>query len=101
MSITEGTSLLVQRVSRLTPPLPGDALSGATSFPASLLAETVALVQLLQGLPLALDQAGAYIEETGCSLMDYLQRYREQRKQVLARRGGHGETHPAPVSTTM
>ncbi len=33
------------------------------------------LVNLLDGLPLALDQAGAYIEEFACSLPDYLECY--------------------------
>ena len=32
----------------------------------------------LGGLPLALDQAGAYIEETQCSLADYLGFYQTQ-----------------------
>jgi len=30
------------------------------------------LVAAMDGLPLALDQAGAYIEETSCSVGDYL-----------------------------
>ena len=33
----------------------------------------------LGGLPLALDQAGAYIEETGCGLASYLDLYRQRR----------------------
>ncbi len=59
------------------------------------------LSALLGGLPLALDQAGAYLEETGCSIADYLQRYRQQRKLVLGRRGSHGGMHPASVATTL
>lgn len=59
------------------------------------------LVTLLEGLPLALDQAGAYIEESGCGVADYLQRCRDQRKMVLERRGTHGGAHPASVSTTL
>jgi len=35
------------------------------------------------GLPLALDQAGAYIEQTSLSLSDYLSRYREYTPQML------------------
>lgn len=59
------------------------------------------LVQLLEGLPLALDQAGAYLEETGCSLSDYVQRYRQQRARLLARRGTPGVDHPHSVTTTF
>ncbi len=53
----------------------------------------------LGGLPLALDQAGAYIEETQCSLADYQQRYRNRRAQLLQRRGGLEKDHPEPVAT--
>lgn len=59
------------------------------------------LVALLEGLPLALDQAGAYIEDTGCSVEEYLQRCHDQRKYILAQRGSHGGTHPASVATTL
>ncbi len=55
----------------------------------------VELVTILGGLPLALDQAGAYIEETGCSLTSYLQRYTQQRSSLLNRRGSSsGANHP-------
>lgn len=53
----------------------------------------------LGGLPLALDQAGAYIEETGESLAGYLLLFREQRAELLSRRGGIHPDHP-PVATT-
>ena len=42
-------------------------------------ATALAITQELGGLPLALDQAGAYIEKMQCSLPDYLQLYREHR----------------------
>lgn len=59
------------------------------------------LVKVMGGLPLALDQAGAYIEESGCDLRDYLQRYQEQRVPLLGRRGTLGRDHPHPVTTTF
>jgi hypothetical protein len=49
---------------------------------------------------LALDQAGAYIEETGCSLGDYLQLYQAHRRTLLARRGRQATRYPASVATT-
>jgi tetratricopeptide (TPR) repeat protein len=58
------------------------------------------LMQELGGLPLALDQAGAYIEETQCSIEEYLHLYRTRRALLLSRRGGILNDHPAPVATT-
>ena len=60
-----------------------------------------AIVEALAGLPLALDQAGAYIEETGCTLANYLQRYQVRRMKLLSMRGGFAFDHPAPVTTTF
>jgi len=55
----------------------------------------------LGGLPLALDQAGAYIEETGCSLASYQRLYKDRRADLLAeRRGRSVDDHPLPVATT-
>ncbi len=51
--------------------------------------------------PLALDQAGAHIKETGYKLSEYLQHYREQRTSLLSRRGQQAKDHPAPVATTL
>jgi tetratricopeptide (TPR) repeat protein len=53
----------------------------------------------LQGLPLALDQAGSYIEETRCGLSDYLSLYRKHAPDLLRRRGLTFD-HPDPVATT-
>lgn len=54
----------------------------------------------LGGLPLALDQAGAYLEETGCGLSDYQQLYRQHRNELLRKRGGLVADHPELVATT-
>jgi tetratricopeptide (TPR) repeat protein len=53
----------------------------------------------LGGLPLALDQAGAYLEETGESLSGYLTIFKEERATLLKRRGGFSSDH-LPVATT-
>lgn len=55
----------------------------------------------LDGLPLALDQAGAYIEETGCGLADYQQLYQQRRSQLLMERRGLVADHPDSVATTV
>ena len=62
---------------------------------------TEALCMAMDGLPLALDQAGAYLLESGCQIADYLRRYQKQRKQVLARRGLHEGSHPDSVAVTV
>ncbi len=59
------------------------------------------LVTLLGGLPLALDQVGAYIEETACSLQDYLSLYQMRQGDLLARRGKMATDHPLSVATTL
>jgi hypothetical protein len=50
-------------------------------------------------LPLALDQAGAFIEETPSSLAEYLQLYKAKGKELRAQRGDLGD-HPS-VSVTF
>jgi tetratricopeptide (TPR) repeat protein len=60
----------------------------------------VQLSQELGGLPLALDQAGAYLEEAGCGLQQYLDLYRSRRGDLLRRRGGVLADHPDSVATT-
>jgi hypothetical protein len=49
-------------------------------------------------LPLALEQAGAYIEETGILLSDYLIRFKKHRKTALER--GRPADYPDTVATT-
>jgi len=55
----------------------------------------------LDCLPLALDQAGAYIEESGCNLSDYLNRYQAGRLKLLHKRGSFDFDHPASVTDTF
>ena len=75
-----------------------DALSADTASADYIEARDIALA--VDGLPLALDQAGAYIEETGCSLFDYIDRYRRQRRTLLDLRGNALVEHPESVATT-
>jgi tetratricopeptide (TPR) repeat protein len=58
------------------------------------------LAVALAQFPLALDQAGAYLEETGCSVSDYLEFYHQHRRSMLARRGRQATGYPASVATT-
>ena len=63
-------------------------------------AQAIAISELLGGLPLALDQAGAYIEETASSLSDYMSLYHTERAQLLKERGGFALDHPESIVTT-
>ena len=89
-----GALLLLRRTERLAPDA---SLEQAEESERAI---ALSISQELGGLPLALDQAGAYIEETQCSLADYLQFYRTQRAELLKARGGLVLDHPEPVATT-
>jgi tetratricopeptide (TPR) repeat protein len=53
----------------------------------------------LGGLPLALDQAGAYLEETQCGLARYLVLYRREGTELRKRRGGIAPDHASAAAT--
>lgn len=57
------------------------------------------MTQEMDGLPLALDQAGAYIRETPCSLATYLARYQARNTDLLQLRDPQA-TYPESVATT-
>ncbi len=93
--VTEAVLFLLQRAKLLPPGMAPMHLSPTDMLTAQTIVEEMA------GLPLALDQAGAYIEETQCSLGNYLQHYLEQRLRLLDRRGNSCQDHPASVQTTL
>ncbi len=94
METEEGTFFLLHRASFL------DMDAALDAVPEVERARAGELVEEVGGLPLALDQAGAFIEETQCGLADYLQLYRTRQAEVLKRRGRLVTDHPDPVATT-
>jgi tetratricopeptide (TPR) repeat protein/DNA-binding XRE family transcriptional regulator len=94
MSVEEGALLVLRRAQLLAP----KALLEQASAEDRAQAET--LVVAMGGLPLALDQAGAYIEETSCGLSGYLELYRTHRTHLLQRRSAGPAAHPEPVAVT-
>ena len=94
MDSQKGMLLLLRRAKVLALDVPLD------NAPIADRTAATAIVQEMDGLPLAIDQAGAFIEETQCSVSDYLQRYRQRQAMLLKRRGGSGKDHPEPVATT-
>ena len=89
-----GALFLLRRASLIAPNAPFEQAGPKDR------AVAVQISQELGGLPLALDQAGAYLEETQCSLSDYQSIYRTRRAEVLKERGGLVNDHPEPVATT-
>lgn len=94
LDVDESMQLLLRRAGLLPPAAPLD------SVPLDMLSTAQKIVQALDGLPLALDQAGAYIEETECSLPAYLRLYRQRRKDLLRRRGAVSPDYPHTVAST-
>ena len=95
MSDEESALLLLRRAKYLSASAPLHTIKEHDAH------EARAIGKLLGGLPLALDQAGAYIEETGCSMADYLARYQRHRKDLLARRGNNPMEHPLSITGTI
>ena len=94
MSGDEGALLLLRRAQLLAPKASFEHVSEADR------AQAETLVVAMGGLPLALDQAGAYIEETGCGLSGYLELYRTHQIDLLQRRSAGPSDHPEPVAVT-
>jgi tetratricopeptide (TPR) repeat protein/DNA-binding XRE family transcriptional regulator len=88
MGMEESVEFLLRRAQRFD------------NAPNSEIDEAGHLVKMLGQLPLALDQAGAYLEETGCSIHDYLQLCQQDQYTLLARRGMQATGYPEAVSTT-
>ncbi len=94
MQPESGALLLLRRAGLLAPKASlGEVPDGEVTIAKELVKE-------LGGLPLALDQAGAYIEETQCRLTDYQSLYHIQGAELLKTRGGLVDDHPEPVATT-
>lgn len=88
MGFVEGTHLLLRRAHRFAHASDEEVNQAGN------------IVVMLDHFPLALDQAGAYIEETACSLAEYLTLYQNHRQSLLARRGKQVVGYPDSVAAT-
>lgn len=61
---------------------------------------SLVLSQLMDGLPLAIAQAGAYIKGTSCTLSDYLAQYRVRRSILLEENSYFDKDYSESVATT-
>jgi tetratricopeptide (TPR) repeat protein len=94
METEEGALFLLRRAMCIAGDTPLDAAGEIDR------AKAKEITAQFDGLPLALDQAGAYIEETACGLSGYLELYRHRAPELLRRRGMLASDHPDPVATT-
>jgi tetratricopeptide (TPR) repeat protein len=94
MTPEEGTLFLLRRAKLIALT---DALGAASEADRAAAAE---LTREVDGLPLALDQAGAFIEEMSSSPAEYLELYRGEGEKLRAERGGLSADH-APVTITF
>jgi tetratricopeptide (TPR) repeat protein len=94
MDLEEGTLLLLRRANVLETDAP---LAKAAQEDRT---KAEAIVREMDGLPLALDQAGAYIEETGCGISGYLELYKKRRADLLKKKDRSSPEYPNTVATT-
>ena len=95
MELDEAALFLLRRAKIIMP----DDFQNATS-PTNY-ARAKEISRITDGFPLALDQAGAYIDETKIGLEDYLGLYQTRRADLLKNRGKIIINHPASVTTTL
>ena len=90
----EALLLLLRRAKLLAPNAPLDNVARV------LRTQALAIVEELGSLPLALDQAGAYIEEIGCSLSEYFMLYQQRKMALLKRSSRVSADYPHTVANT-
>ena len=95
LSIEEGMHFLLRRANLLEDTGPLSHLTDAEITSARK------VVELVDGIPLILDQLGAYIEETGCSIADCLKLYESQAVTLLNRRGKTLCNHSDSFASTV
>jgi tetratricopeptide (TPR) repeat protein len=101
MEQDEGILFLLRRAKILAPEATYEQVHAMAAERPIEYAATAEMVTNLGGLPLALDQAGAYLEATQCGLPAYLELFRTRRGDLLQQRGDGVREHPASVSTTF
>jgi tetratricopeptide (TPR) repeat protein/transcriptional regulator with XRE-family HTH domain len=95
MSLLEGKTFLLRRTRN-----ENEDETREANLPASERAALTTLWETMDGLPLALDQAGAYIKMAQCSFQEYVNLYRKHRRDLLREREAHIPEHPDAVATT-
>ncbi len=96
MKPEDGAQLLLNRIEPVAQGKALDMLSEGNRAAAEKISRE------MDGIPLALDQAGAYIEKMRCNLADYLKSYSDskRRTELLKERGTPTSTHLDSVTAT-
>lgn len=94
MNEKESALLLLRRINALTPQ---EQLSDATEL---MRTDALTIARVIDGLPLAIDQAASYILETGCKLSHYYTLFLKGQARLLKERGNFFIDHPDSVYTT-
>lgn len=94
LSLQEGAHLLLCRAHHL------DERQVLRHISPEMEALAQRLAEAMDGLPLALDQAGAYIEQTHCSLREFLHLFEAYPVQLLSERDAYAD-HPFSVVKTF
>jgi pentatricopeptide repeat protein len=95
MTLDEGALFLLRRAKIVADTTPLHAL------PAAALKHAREICHAVDGLPLALDQAGAYLEATKIGLAAYSTLYKKRETALLKQRGKFAAGHPSSVATTL
>jgi hypothetical protein len=93
MISTEGALFLLRRLRKI------DKDKSLDSAADELRAQAESLSNAVDGLPLALDQAAAFIEEKPSTLKEYLALYQSERKELLKRQGRLVKDRPSVSAT--
>lgn len=101
MKQEEGVLFLLRRAKVLAPEASHEEVDQFAKQHPAHHAAAMNLVETLGGLPLALDQAGAYLEKTQCGLSAYFDLFCTQHTALLQQRGEGAHDHPASVTTTF
>jgi hypothetical protein len=95
LSVDDGALLVLRRIRKI------DQKASLNSELDTDTREALKLSNLMGGLPLALDQAAAYIDDKDCNLEGYLERYQDHPFELLNIRGGLHPEHPDSFATAI
>jgi len=94
MKDEEGAFFLLQRINILKQDTQQNSVSDTDYNNAKKIS------QIMAGLPLALEQAGAYIDEMGCGLAEYIDLYQNQQTTLLKWQSNLDSDQTKSVATT-
>ncbi len=95
MDVDAGALFLLRRAQILPAQAPLE------QAPKEIIDQAKEIAHAMDGFPLALDQAGAYLKERGGGLANYLRLYKEQRAYLLNEHGQAADDHHTSVTRIL